>query len=71
MINDLFNIMLNAPDVNILYISFPNPASAVFPRTYPRRQNASGASSRTAAAPEPSKNHTFQDLAITMDETRT
>lgn len=33
MIKDLFNIMLNAAEVKILYISFPNPASAVFPRT--------------------------------------
>lgn len=51
MIKDLFKIMLNAAEVKILYISFPKPASAVFPSTKPCRQNCSGGSSRIAEAP--------------------
>jgi len=35
MIKDRFNIILSAAAVKTLYISFPKPASAVFPRTNP------------------------------------
>jgi len=42
MIKDRFNIILSAAAVKTLYISFPKPASAVFPRTNPWLQNCSG-----------------------------
>lgn len=51
IINDRFSITLSAAPVNILYISFPNPASDAFPRTKPCLQKISGGSSRTLEGP--------------------
>jgi len=52
MIKDRFNIILSAAADKSLYISFPKPASAVFPRTNPCLQNLSGGKSLTLEAPE-------------------
>lgn len=52
MISDRFNMILNPAAVNILYISFPKPASDAFPNTKPCLQNCSGGSPRTLGAPE-------------------
>lgn len=51
IISDLFNMMLSAAAVKILYISFPNPASEALPITKPCLQNWSGGSKRTRDAP--------------------
>lgn len=52
MISDRFNMTLIPAAVNILYISFPKPASDAFPNTKPCLQNCSGGSPRTLGAPE-------------------
>lgn len=60
MISERFNMILNPAAVNILYISFPNPASDAFPITKPCLQNCSGGSSRTLGAPNTRrKKHEF------------
>lgn len=51
MIKDRFNIILKAPAVKILYISFPNPASDAFPNTKPCLQNSWAGSILTLSAP--------------------
>ena len=52
MMSERFNIILNAAEVKILYISFPKPACDALPITKPCLQNCSGGSSRTLEAPE-------------------
>lgn len=65
MISDRFNMTLIPAAVNILYISFPKPASDAFPNTKPCLQNCSGGSPRTLGAPEIRKH-----MLITESHTR-
>lgn len=52
IIKDRFSIILKAPAVRILYISFPKPASEALPKTKPCLQNCSGGRFRTLEAPK-------------------
>ena len=64
IIKDLFSIILKAPAVRILYISFPKPASEDLPMTKPCLQNCSGGSCRTLEAPKMEATWAIIDLKM-------